>query len=64
MITEPELWEQADIVWDTLPEIEQRSHDSADWQFGFVAGCKLFIARMEHRGLNSQDIRQLLGMDA
>jgi hypothetical protein len=63
VITEPELWEQAEIMWDTLPDREKRSHDQGDWLNGFVAGCKLFIERMHNRGLNDQDVRRVLGID-
>lgn len=63
MITDSELWEQAAVMWDALPEIKQHSLDCSDWQDGFVAGCKLFIERMRNRGLNDQDVRRVVGMD-
>lgn len=64
MISDHELWEQANVLWETMPDCGEHSpEERLWWQAGFLAASKLFIARMEHRGKTPIQIRTALGMD-
>lgn len=64
-MTDSELWEQADVLWTTMPDCADHTLEQRFWwQAGVVAASKLFIERMEHRGKTPGEIRVALGMDA
>lgn len=63
-MTDAELWELANVLWETMPDCGAHTVDERLWwQGGFVAASKLFIARMEHRGRTPREIRIALGME-